>query len=178
MKSKISKFLSLILRHKPETVGISLDINGWVNIDTLIEACKNHNHHITRSQLDDVVTLNNKQRFAISTDGKCIRANQGHSIKVDLGLKSVKPPKLLYHGTVEKFMPAILKNGLLKMQRHHVHLSSDDNTAYSVGSRRGNPVVLGIKAELMHEKGYEFFVSENGVWLTEKVPGKYLFRTN
>ena len=175
---KISKFLSLVLRHEPKKIGISLDDEGWTDVDALIEGCCANGLVLTRDQLDTVVHDNKKQRFAFSEDRKRIRASQGHSVKVDLGLEPVQPPDQLYHGTVEDFLPAILKQGLLKRQRHHVHLSVDKETATRVGFRRGKPEILTVRAKAMWMDGYKFFLSANGVWLTEEVPPKYLIKEN
>jgi putative RNA 2'-phosphotransferase len=168
--TQLSKFLSLVLRHRPETVGVVLDRSGWVAIDELLAACKAHGKSISTQQLGEIVATSTKKRFAVSDDGKRIRANQGHSVEVDLGYKPSVPPEILFHGTVKKFLPAIRKEGLRKMSRHHVHLSADEATARTVGSRRGLPVLLRIAAGAMHRDGLPFYRSENGVWLTEHVP--------
>ncbi len=172
---RTSKFLSLVLRHKPETIGIELDASGWVDVEVLLEACKEHGRTISIEQLHAVVDNNDKQRFVIR-DGR-IRANQGHSLSVTLGLESVEPPDLLFHGTVEKFVESIRENGLKRMDRQHVHLSADEETATSVGRRRGKPIIYKVKALEMYEAGYSFFLSENGVWLTESVPPEFLQST-
>ena len=169
-----SKFLSLILRHKPQVVGLELGDGGWVDVDTLLAACRKRGKNITRELLDEVVRDNDKQRFAFNDDRTRIRASQGHSLHVDLDLKPSVPPERLYHGTVDRFLPDIKREGLLKMQRHHVHLSSDEATASKVGQRRGRPVVLTILAKEMWEAGHRFYISDNGVWLTEHVPPEYL----
>lgn len=173
MKNR-SKFLSLILRHKPETIGIKLDNNGWVMVSTLLKQMKNHGKEISLGELIEVVETNDKKRFELSNDGLMIRASQGHSVKVDLDIKPQTPPTKLYHGTVEKFMDAISKNGLKKMNRHAVHLSEELETATKVASRRGKPIILKIDAEAMKNDGFEFFKSNNGVWLTNHVPTKYI----
>ncbi|MBS1636684.1 MAG: RNA 2'-phosphotransferase [Bacteroidetes bacterium] len=170
----ISKFLSLILRHKPEEIGIHMDANGWVSVDELIEKCNTHNHKLTFDLLEEVVFTNDKQRFTFSDDYMSIRANQGHTVQVDLQLDAQQPPEYLFHGTVAKFMDAIRENGLLKMQRQHVHLSKDLETAVKVGSRRGRPIILKINAAAMHLDGYTFYHSKNGVWLCHEVPVKYI----
>ncbi|MGF1600559.1 MAG: RNA 2'-phosphotransferase [Thermosynechococcaceae cyanobacterium] len=172
--TSISKFLRLILRHKPETIGLTLDGNGWVAISALLEAAHKHHCSISRQELDEVVFTNDKQRFAFSFDGLKIRANQGHSIVVDVELKPVQPPELLFHGTVARFLDSIQAEGLCKMERQHVHLSATTDTAISVGSRRGQPILLQIASEKMHKDGYLFFQSRNGVWLTDKVPWRYI----
>jgi putative RNA 2'-phosphotransferase len=171
---EISKFLSLVLRHKPQTIGIALDTEGWVPIDELLTAAGKTKRPITREQLEEVVATNDKKRFSISADGQRIRANQGHSIEVDLNLRPVEPPELLYHGTVERFLASIREKGLVRGKRHHVHLSRDRETAQRVGQRRGRPIVLVIDAGRMHREGYTFYLSENGVWLTEAVPPQYM----
>jgi putative RNA 2'-phosphotransferase len=169
-----SKFLSLVLRHRPCTIGITLDAEGWVAVDELLAACSRHGKAISRELLDEVVRTNDKNRFAISPDGKRIRANQGHSVPVDLGLTPLEPPEYLYHGTVERFLPSIQQGGLVRGRRHHVHLSGDVETARRVGRRRGQPVVLVIEAGRMFHEGHLFYRSENGVWLTDVVPACYL----
>jgi len=170
----ISKRLSYILRHRPDSVGVNLDENGWVDVDILLRACCKHGQHLSRKVLEEVVSANDKQRFSFSPDGARIRANQGHSIRVDLGMTAVEPPQRLYHGTVERFLESIKTDGLLKKNRHHVHLSPDIKTAKLVGSRRGKPVVLVVEAAKMYEKGHVFYCSENGVWLTDSVPGEFI----
>jgi putative RNA 2'-phosphotransferase len=177
VKSKLvqtSKFLSLVLRHKPDTIGITLSPQGWVDVDGLIEAARLNGHELDRTMLDEVVRSNDKQRFAYSVDGLSIRASQGHSVKVELALKAVQPPAVLFHGTVDKFISGISKHGLLKMQRHHVHLSASEETASNVGSRRGKSVILTIDAVLMASDGHHFYLSDNGVWLVEQVPARYI----
>ena len=169
-----SRFLSLILRHKPETIGLTLDENGWVDIDTLLDATITHNRPLTRPELDEIVATNNKKRFALSEDGKRIRARQGHSLPVDLGLQPRTPPPVLYHGTAVRFLPSIREQGLQKMNRQHVHLSVTEETAYTVGKRHGEPAILLVKSEAMFAVGYLFFLSENRVWLTDYVPVEYL----
>jgi len=170
----ISKFLSLVLRHRPETLGLTLDEHGWANIDVLLEAARAIGKPITRELLLRVVRENDKQRFAISEDGASIRAKQGHSIDVDLGLEPVRPPDILYNGTVQRFLTSIAESGLLPGNRQYVHLSPDSTTARSVGQRRGRPVILEVLAGQMHEDGFLFYLSENGVWLTDRVPARYI----
>lgn len=169
-----SKFLSLVLRHRPDVIGISLDTEGWMPVEDLLAACAQHGRAISREQLDAVVRTNDKQRFGFSADGSWIRANQGHSLPVDLGLAPEEPPDLLYHGTVQHFLESIRRDGLTKGNRHHVHLSPDIQTATKVGQRRGRPVVLVIEAGRMFRDGHTFFRSENGVWLTDAVPTEYI----
>jgi putative RNA 2'-phosphotransferase len=171
---KISKFLSLVLRHKPQVIGITLDTEGWVPVDELLAAASHHGQPISREQLKEVVATNDKNRFSFSPDGRLIRANQGHSVEVDLGLEPVEPPELLYHGTVDRFLDSIREKGLIRGNRHHVHLSADRETAARVGQRRGRPVVLVVEAGRMHNDGHVFYRSENGVWLMDAVPAEYL----
>ena len=170
----ISKFLSLVLRHEPSAAGLTLDAQGWVDVDELIAGAARHGFSFTHTELEEVVETNDKQRFAFSVDGQQIRANQGHSVTVDLGLTPETPPAKLYHGTVERFVSSIMVDGLEKRARQHVHLSADLDTATRVGSRRGRPIILEIAAAEMHEAGFHFFRSENGVWLTDKVPPEYI----
>jgi putative RNA 2'-phosphotransferase len=169
---KVSKYLSKHLRHQPGRIGLVLDEGGWVEIDTLIAAATAHGFPFTREELDHVVAANDKQRFAV--DGTRIRASQGHSVDVDLGLPPATPPPYLYHGTVARFLDAIRAEGLRPMDRHDVHLSADRETAARVGARRGRPVVLAVDAGAMHRDGHVFHVSANGVWLTRAVPPEYL----
>lgn len=173
---KISRFLSLILRHQPEAIGINLDKNGWTDLDKLIEAFRESGNQIDQDTLLRVVENNDKKRFAISEDGKRIRANQGHSVDVDLGYSPAIPPEILYHGTHLPAVDSIIKNGLDKRKRHHVHLSQDVATAIKVGSRRGGAVVFKVLSGEMQENGHEFFLTENGVWLTEHVDPRYLIK--
>jgi putative RNA 2'-phosphotransferase len=171
---RTSKFLSLVLRHQPELIGLSLDKHGWADIDELLNAARVSDRHITRELLLRVVQENDKKRFAISEHGTKIRASQGHSINVDLGLQPVEPPDILYHGTVQRFVPSIAENGLRSGSRQHVHLSPDTKTATAVGNRRGRSVILRVLAGQMHRDGYVFYQSENGVWLTDHVLAKYI----
>jgi len=173
-KTGQSKLLSLILRHQPEIVGIELDAQGWVDVDRLVSALDAHGHGIDRTGLERIVRESDKQRFAFSEDGRRIRANQGHSVEVDLALAPETPPDLLYHGTVDRFLGAIRAQGLIKRDRHHVHLTADRDVAVKVGERRGVPIVLDIDAEAMHRKGCLFFRSANGVWLVDHVPTHYI----
>jgi putative RNA 2'-phosphotransferase len=172
--TKTSKFLSLVLRHKPETIGLTLNEAGWAPVSDLLAGCARHGIHLSRAELKELVANSDKQRFALSDDGQSIRANQGHSVSVELGLATQQPPAVLYHGTVEKFLTAIRKEGLKKGQRHHVHLSADEITAEKVGERRGDAVILRIEAHRMHADGFPFFLSANGVWLTDHVPSQYI----
>ena len=170
----ISKFLSLILRHTPQTIGLQLDENGWADVEELIRKSARHRQHFTKVELEEIVAQNDKQRFAFNEAHTKIRANQGHSVEVELNLTAQQPPEFLYHGTVAKFIDSIRKAGLQKMNRQHVHLSKDIDTAHKVGSRRGNPVILSIRSGHMHRDGLLFFLSENGVWLTDNVPANYI----
>jgi putative RNA 2'-phosphotransferase len=171
-RTKLSKFLSFVLRHEPGAIGITLDHQGWVEIATLLAQCKEHRKEISRSMLDEVVKTSPKQRFAISEDGLRIRASQGHSVEV--GYEAAVPPEVLFHGTVADRIDSIRLRGLLRMERHHVHLSADFTTAKTVGERRGKPVVLRVLAGKMHQDGHSFYLSANGVWLTEAVPPGYI----
>ncbi len=170
---EISKFLSLVLRHKPETIGIKLDSNGWVDVDELISKMQKG---ITKEILEEIVLTNDKQRFAFNEDKTKIRANQGHSLNIDLGLKESTPPDMLYHGTAERFIKSIMETGIKKNSRRHVHLSENTETAVSVGNRYGKPVLLKVDTKRMSVDGYKFYVSENNVWLTDSVPVKYIVR--
>lgn len=167
---KLSKFLSLILRHKPEIINIKLNKNGWANVAEILRGMK-----IDMETLEKIVAENNKQRFSFNGDKTKIRANQGHSVKVDVELVEKTPPEILYHGTIEKNLKSIAAQGLLKMNRLHVHLSGDIETAKKVAARRsGNAVIFKVFALEMFNDGFKFFQSENGVWLTDSVPPKYL----
>jgi len=170
----ISKFLSLILRHSPETIGLQLDENGWADVTELITKAATHGQVFDKATLEMVVAGNDKQRFAFNEDRTRIRANQGHSINVELNLVAQEPPEVLYHGTVAKFLGNIQQEGLLKMSRQHVHLSKERATAEKVGSRRGVPVILTVRSGQMFRDGIAFYLSENGVWLTDAVPAKYI----
>jgi putative RNA 2'-phosphotransferase len=166
-----SKFLSLVLRHQPEVVGMQLDPEGWLRIDELIENANRQGTQLSLELLHDVVASCEKKRFSLSDDGLKIRANQGHSVPdVELNLEPAEPPNVLYHGTVTAFVDSIRERGLLKRSRNHVHLSADIETAKRVGARRGKPVILTIHAHAMHESGHAFYLSANGVWLTDAVP--------
>jgi putative RNA 2'-phosphotransferase len=171
---KTSKFLSLVLRHKPEEIGLTLDENGWADVEELIQLCNKKGRPLTRPLLERVVAENDKKRFAFSDDGTRIRASQGHSVEVDLALAPMEPPALLYHGTASRFIDSIRASGLHSANRQHVHLSKDVETATKVGQRHGKPVVLVVRAGEMFAAGHVFFVSSNGVWLTERVPVEFL----
>lgn len=168
----LSKFLSLVLRHEPKAAGIELDGNGWVAIDVLLAGCAAHGAAMTREELLQIVRASDKQRFAV--DGDRIRANQGHSVRVDLALPTAIPPATLFHGTVARYLEAIRRDGLRPGARTHVHLSPDRETAHRVGQRRGQPIVLVVDAAGMSAAAFTFHRSENGVWLTEWVPPRYL----
>ena len=171
---RVSKFLSLVLRHQPQKYNLTLDEQGWAQIDDLIHVANHAGIPLTYPMLQQIVTDNDKQRFAISDDGHAIRARQGHSISIDLKLASLQPPLQLYHGTAERFLSSIREQGLLRRSRQYVHLSPDIQTATAVGQRHGVPVVLTVNSGKMHHEGYYFYRSENGVWLTESVPAEYL----
>lgn len=168
-----SKFISLILRHKPETIGITLDEHGWANVSDLI-AGVNKKYPFDMATLERIVANDNKQRYSFNEDKTLIRANQGHSIPVDVELEEVVPPEILYHGTVEKFVSSIDENGLIPKSRLYVHLSGDKETAHNVGQRHGKPVIYIVKSGDMYKDGFVFYHSANGVWLTKEVPAKYL----
>jgi putative RNA 2'-phosphotransferase len=170
----ISKFLSLVLRHQPELIGLELDENGWVAVDELLTHINAHGQPITAEILDHVVETNSKKRFAFSDDKRMIRASQGHSVEVNLGYEPQVPPEILYHGTGTKSLQSILASGLEKRSRQHVHLSADQETAIIVGRRHGEPAIFHIMAAEMHRNGYQFFLSANGVWLTDGVPVEFL----
>ena len=175
MKNKhTSKFLSYVLRHAPETIGLNMDENGWVSTIELIAKSNLHNRPLDMELLLEVVHTNEKKRFAFNEDQSCIRASQGHSVEIELNLQPQQPPTVLYHGTVAEFISSIRENGLEKMSRHHVHLSAERSTAAAVGGRRGKPVVLTIASGSMHEKGHIFYCSANGVWLCDAVPVEFI----
>lgn len=171
----VSRFMSLILRHKPETIGISLDEHGWANVDELIEGIAK-TREFNMDILEEVVKTDNKQRYSFNEDKTLIRANQGHSIPVDVELDEVEPPAELWHGTGEKYVESIDKIGLIPKSRLYVHLSKDSDTATNVGRRHGKPVLYTVKTGDMFKDGYKFFLSKNGVWLTKEVPVKYLVK--
>ncbi|HEX2535146.1 MAG TPA: RNA 2'-phosphotransferase [Chitinophagaceae bacterium] len=172
--TRLSRFLSLVLRHRPEELGLSLDGQGWTEVAPLLEALQARGWNVTRERLQWVVDTNAKKRFAFDESGLRIRASQGHSVEVDLGYTPETPPALLYHGTAERFVASIRQSGLRKGERHQVHLSADAATARQVGARHGKPVVFRVDAGRMHADGYPFYRSANGVWLTEEVPVRYL----
>ena len=170
-----SKFISLILRHKPEEIGITLDEHGWANVDELIAGIAK-TRIFDMSMLEEIVRTDEKQRYSFNEDKTLIRANQGHSIPVDVELEQKVPPEILYHGTGEKYVSSIEKQGLIPKSRLYVHLSADYDTAVKVGSRHGKPVVYTVAAGEMHKNGYTFYLSVNGVWLTKSVPPQFLQR--
>ncbi|HEX8371245.1 MAG TPA: RNA 2'-phosphotransferase [Chthoniobacterales bacterium] len=171
---RTSKFLSLVLRHEPQRLGLCLDQSGWAEVEDLLVACSRHGMSLERKDLEEVVATNEKKRFTFSDDGRRIRASQGHSIEVSLGYTLQTPPCELFHGTATRFLDSIRERGLEKRERHHVHLSADIETAEKVGKRHGQPVVLTILAEAMNACGHTFFLSENGVWLIEQVPVQFI----
>ena len=175
--TQISKFLSLILRHKPETIGIALDEHGWAEVSELIEGVNaTGQYQLDQEVLEEIVRTDNKQRYSLNEDHTLIRANQGHSIPVDVELERAVPPEVLYHGTGEKFVESILRQGLLPKSRLYVHLSGDVETARKVGARHGRPVIFQVDCARMNADGYEFYLSKNRVWLTKAVPVEYLKR--
>ena len=171
---KLSVFISLVLRHKPEAANIQLDEHGWAEVDALIEGIRNTGRKIDFDILKEIVRTDGKQRYSFNEDCTLIRANQGHSVPVDVELAEAGPPEFLYHGTAERFLESIKKEGLRPMSRLYVHLSRDEATALKVGKRHGKPVVLKVNAGKMQQDGFRFFLSKNGVWLTDKVPVSYL----
>ena len=171
-----SKFMSLILRHKPEAIGISLDEHGWANVDELIEGIS-RTHEFSMEILEEIVRTDEKQRYSFNEDKTLIRANQGHSIPVDVELDEVEPPEELWHGTATKYEASIDEQGLVPKSRLYVHLSKDKETAVKVGQRHGKPVLYIVKAGDMYKAGYKFYLSKNGVWLTKEVPPEYLEKT-
>ena len=173
---KVSKFLSYVLRHRPDEIGLVLDANGWAPVAELIERARTGAPPVmlTEELIRDVVRSNDKQRFALSEDGTRIRANQGHSVDIDLSLEPVQPPEVLFHGTATRFLEPIRQEGLKPMERRHVHLSPDEVTATKVGQRHGKPVILRVKAGEMWRAGQAFYLSANGVWLTERVEPRFI----
>jgi putative RNA 2'-phosphotransferase len=175
---KISKFLSLVLRHEPERVGLKLGDAGWVSVDDLLDAVNRHGVTLTLDQLKHIVATSDKKRFAFSEDGRSIRASQGHSVPIDLEYPPQTPPEILYHGTATRFVSDIRKDGLKPMGRHDVHLSAETNAALQVGARYGKPVLLLIRAGEMHRAGHVFRSSANGVWLVDHVPPEFIDFSN
>lgn len=171
---KTSKFISLVLRHEPERVGLKLGDAGWVGIDELLQAMSRHGVMITLDQLKHIVATSDKKRFAFSEDGQRIRASQGHSVPIDLEYPPQTPPEVLYHGTAARFVSGIRKDGLKRMERHDVHLSAETKVTFQVGGRHGKPVLLIINAGEMHRAGHVFRCSANGVWLVNHVPPEFI----
>jgi putative RNA 2'-phosphotransferase len=171
---RVSKYLSRHLRHRPDAIGLTLDEGGWVDVTALLSACAAAGFPVTRAELNHVVATNDERRFSFDATGRRIRANQGHSVPVDLGLAVADPPPVLYHGTVAKALPSIRVEGLRSMARHDVHLSADVETATRVGARRGRPVILTIDAAAMVAAGHTFRLSANGVWLVDAVPAEFI----
>ncbi|WP_035058555.1 RNA 2'-phosphotransferase [Andreprevotia chitinilytica] len=171
---KTSKFLSYILRHQPDSIGLVLDENGWADIARLLRCAADHGTLLTLDLIREVVTSNDKQRFALDEETGRIRANQGHSVQIDLALSPMAPPELLYHGTATRFVDAIREAGLLPQSRQHVHLSATRETAHAVGTRHGKPIILHVRAGDMARQGKLFYCSENGVWLTDHVPAEFI----
>jgi putative RNA 2'-phosphotransferase len=172
---EISKFLSRILRHEPGAIGLTLDSEGWANISSLINCAKKHRRLLSLELIQEIVKSSDKKRFVISNDGKCIRAVQGHSINtVSISYLQKKPPEFLFHGTATRFVNSILSEGLNPKARQYVHLSCNEISAYQVGCRHGKPAVILVKAIQMHEKGFIFFLSDSGVWLTKMAPPEFL----
>ncbi len=171
---KLSVFISLVLRHKPDAAGITLDEHGWADVEELIDGINNTGRRIDIDVLEEIVRTDNKQRYSFNEDKTLIRANQGHSVSVDVELKEKEPPEFLYHGTADRFLKSIMTEGLKPMSRLYVHLSKDIETANKVGKRHGNPAILKVNSGQMNQDGIKFYLSENGVWLTSKVDVKYL----
>lgn len=172
---KLSRYISMLLRHKPEAAGITLDKNGWADVDELIRGiCRTR--YIDRKMLEKIVAEDEKQRYSFSSDKTRIRANQGHSVDVDVELEEKEPPEILWHGSAEQFGNSIDCSGILPKSRQYVHLSSDRETAVKVGSRHGAPIVYTVRSGKMFKDGYRFFLSANGVWLTKRVPVDYIER--
>lgn len=173
-RTRTSRFLSLVLRHRPEAAGVTLDAGGWADVDALLAGISARRGPLTRGELEEIVATSPKRRFALSEDGRRIRASQGHSVAVDLGYEPRVPPPELFHGTAPAALPAIRREGLRRMKRHAVHLSPDEETARAVGARRGPPVILRVAAARLHADGHVFTLSANGVWLTDEVPPGYI----
>ena len=170
----LSKRLSYVLRHRPDSIGIALEENGWVQIRALLSALAKSGASMTPAALEEIVANNDKKRFEVDVAGERIRARQGHSVEVDLGYEAAEPPDVLYHGTAERNIASIRANGIHKAKRHHVHMSVDRELMTAVGARHGKPVVVTVDAAAMQRAGHEFYVTENKVWLIEEVPAEYL----
>lgn len=171
---KTGRYISYLLRHHPEEAGLTLDEHGWADVNELINAVAETYTGFSRTELDEIVATNNKKRYSYSEDGMRIRANQGHSIQVDVELEEKTPPPVLWHGTAEHFVESIQEQGLVSGNRLYVHLSADTDTARVVGKRHGKPVIFCVDCKRMSEDGYKFYLSVNGVWLTKEVPARYL----
>jgi len=174
MSKEISKLLSLVLRHTPERIGITLDKNGWTDIKQLISKAKKAGYKLTLEEILETVQTNDKQRFTISEDGRKIRAAQGHSIDIDLALHPIEPPEILFHGTASANLNSIFEQGIQSAKRQYVHLSSNEETALKVGNRHGKAIVLKISSGQMFKEGFNFFKADNGVWLTDHILPKYI----
>lgn len=170
----VSKSMSYVLRHRPDAFGITLDPNGWVEVDTLLKAFKDNGKRFSSEMIDRAVAENDKQRFEFNADRTRIRARQGHSVEIDLGYEPAVPPDVLFHGTATRNLDSIREQGLSKMNRHHVHLSTNRETMLAVAQRHGKPAILDIDARRMHADGFAFFVTANQVWLVDSVPAEYL----
>lgn len=170
----VSKSISYVLRHRPDSIGIVLEAGGWVNVEELLAAFARDGRPLSRELLEQIVAESDKQRYELSADRTRIRARQGHSVEVDLGYEPAQPPDVLYHGTAAHFLESIWRQGLVKGRRHHVHMSTDQQTMRAVAMRKGKPVLLAIDARRMFADGHEFFVTGNRVWLTDHVPAEYL----
>lgn len=173
-QKKISRFMSLVLRHQPDAAGLTLDEGGWVSVSDLLNGLSANGRGISMQQLEVVVAENDKQRFQFDEDKVRIRATQGHSVVVELGYEPAVPPEFLYHGTPKQFVASIRREGLKKQRRHHVHLHLDVTIARAAGERRGDPVILTVASGRMHASGHQFFLTPNNVWLTDAVPPEYL----
>ena len=171
---RLSKWMSLVLRHDPAKFGVQLDDAGWTRVDDLLAAAAHAGVPLDAALLRRVVEENDKRRFALSDDGAMIRASQGHSVAVDLGLEPMEPPAVLFHGTATRFLDSIRRDGLVPGSRRQVHLSAGEATATAVGARHGRPAVLRVDAGRMHADGHRFYLSANGVWLADAVPAAYL----
>ena len=173
LSNEIGRYIALILMHKPEVIGLTLDEHGWGSVEKLIEGIKK-DYEFDMAKLEEIVANDNKQRYSFNEDKTLIRANQGHSIPVDVELEKKVPPAILYHGTATKYENSIDEQGLISKSRLYVHLSADVDTAIAVGKRHGEPVIYKVLADKMHNAGYDFFLSANGVWLTKRVPKEFL----
>lgn len=172
--TKLGRYISLILRHHPEVIGIELDEHGWANVEELIAGIAKDNPGFSMEILEEIVATNNKNRYSFNEDKTKIRANQGHSVQVDVELEEKEPPEFLWHGTAEKYVESIDAQGLISKNRLYVHLSKDVETAENVGKRHGKVVIYKVRTGQMYRDGYKFYLSVNGVWLTERVPARYL----